>query len=384
MWKGGTNRLVNKSIRKSIKFVNPYVAGKTIDKVKEIYGLDEVIKLGSNENPYGPYEHAKEAMIKEIDQIFMYPEYNYEKLKEVLTEMNDLEYDNVALAHGAGGMLETLAKTFIEEGDEVIIPKQSYGLYREISNLMGANVIESSLTSDYHIDIEDIISKFTDKTKLIWLCNPNNPTGTMVDEGLFKTLLEKLPTKAWVVMDEAYIEFSDPEKRIPSIDYIKKNEKIVVVRTMSKAYGLAGARIGYAFGNKEIIRVIETVAEPFNANRIGLAGAIETLTKDQESYKKGLQKIISGREKLVQLLTDLGVNCLDSEANFVFFETGLNASAIGEEMLKRGVIVRPCTGWGYEEAIRVTVGTKYENKRFIEEFSKVLRNSINGGLELEI
>ena len=215
--------MLKKSIRKAVEFVYPYVPGKTIDEVKKEYGLDEVIKLGSNENPYGPFDNAKEAMIKEIDQIFMYPDHEYEKLKEVLAKMNDLEHGNVALAHGAGGMLETLAKTFIEEGDDVILPKQSYGLYREISNLMGANVIESSLTDDFRLDMEDMIDKLTDKTKLIWLCNP---TGTILDEAAFASLLKKLPEKAWIVMDEAYIEFSDPAKRINSIDYIKRNEKI--------------------------------------------------------------------------------------------------------------------------------------------------------------
>ncbi|QSX08246.1 histidinol-phosphate transaminase [Alkalibacter rhizosphaerae] len=362
-----------KSIRKAVEFVNPYVPGKTIDEVQEAYGLDEVIKLGSNENPYGPFDNAKEAMIQEIDQLFMYPDREYEDLKVILAEMNGLQHENVALAHGAGGMLETLARTFIEEGDEVILPTQSYGLYREISNLMGAKVIESSLNAEYKIDMKDMMSKFSDKTKLIWMCNPNNPTGTMLDQAMFDVFLEKLPEKAWIIMDEAYIEFSDPAKRIESIDYIKKNKRIIVIRTMSKAFGLAGARIGYAFANKEMIHIIDTVAEPFNANRIGLAGAIATLTKDQKTYEKRLQDIISERENLVQQLTKMGMNCIPTQTNFVFFETGRNASAIGEEMLKRGVIVRPCTGWGYEEAIRVTIGTEYENQRFLEEFGKVIK-----------
>ncbi|MDY0143092.1 MAG: histidinol-phosphate transaminase [Bacteroidales bacterium] len=367
------------SIRKAIEFVHPYVPGKTIDEVKTAYGLEEVIKLGSNENPYGPFENAKEAMIKEIDQIFMYPDYEYEKLKEILAHKNYLKPSNVTLSHGAGGVLETLAKAFIEEGDEVIIPTQTYGLYREISIVMGANVIESPLNENYTIDIEDIVAKCTDKTKLIWLCNPNNPTGTMFGEVEFESLLERMPGNTWIVMDEAYIEFSNLAKRIDTIKYIKQRKNVIVVRTMSKAYGLAGARIGYSFANEEMIRIIDTVAEPFNANRIGLAGAIATLTKDQEIYESRLQAITDERKNMSRELTDMGMICIPSETNFVFFETGLNASDIGEELLKRGIIVRPCTGWGYQEAIRVTVGTKYENKRFLEEFKTLISKSFDRG-----
>lgn len=367
--------MLNKSIKKEIAYVNPYVPAKTVHEVKTTYGLEEVIRLGFNENPYGPFENAKKAMIKEIDQVFMYPDYEYEQLKEILAQMNNLKSENVALAHGGGGILTTISKVFIEEGDEVICPLQTYELYREISKVMGAKLIETPLTDDYRIDIEDIVANFTDKTKLIWLCNPNNPTGTMLKEAEFESLMKKTPENVWLVVDEAYIEFSDPAKRIDMINYIKQKENIIVVRTMSKAYGLAGVRIGYAFASEEMIKIIDTVAEPFNTNRIGLVGAITTLMEDQDEYQSRLKTIIDEREKLIQELTSLGVTCASTETNFIFCETGVNASYLSEELLKKGIVVRNCTGWGYDEAIRISVGTKYANKRFLEEFTKLIKES---------
>lgn len=366
-----------KSIRKEIEFVNPYLPGMTIEEVKRIYVLEEVIKLGANENPYGPFDNARKAMIKEVDKIYMYPDYEYEKLKEILAEMNNLKSSNVALGHGAGGVLETLAKAFIQDEDEVIIPSQTYELYREISKIMGADIIESPLNVDYKIDIEDIVSKFTDKTKLIWLCNPNNPTGTILSEVEFESLLHRMPSNVWIVVDEAYIEFSNPDKRINTIDYIKQGKNIVIVRTMSKAYGLAGARIGYAFAKEEMIKIIDTVAEPFNANRIGLAGAIATLIEDRETYESRLKDIIDERENLCKTLTSLGMTCIPTQTNFIFVETGFNGSIIGKELLKRGIIVRPGTIWGYDKAIRITIGKKYENQRFLEELTNVIEESFD-------
>lgn len=364
--------MLKTGVRKAIEFVNPYVAGKTIEEVKSAYGLDEIIKLGSNENPYGPFTNAKQAMIDEVSQVFMYPDNTYEELKSLLAMQNGLESDQVAISHGAGGMLETLAKTFIEVGDDVIIPKQTYGLYREISKVMGGNIVESEVDSNYCIDLEDIISKVNDNTKLIWLCNPNNPTGTLMEEEKFEKLLSCIPKQCWIVMDEAYREFADESLMINSLEYIAHGANLIVVRTLSKAYGLAGVRIGYALADKEMIQIIDTVAEPFNANRIGLAGALATIKKDKKEYEEKLCAIITERDRVAAELKKLGMNCIVTHTNFIFFETGKEASALGEEFLKRGIIVRPCGGWSYPEAIRVTIGTPYENQRFLEEMKAVL------------
>jgi len=361
-----------KGIREEVKNVNPYIAGKTIDEVKAIYNLDEIIKLGSNENAYGPFKHAKQAMIDEISNVFMYPDKTYEELKKILAGRFGVEADQMAIAHGAGGMLETLARTFIAKGDEVIIPEQTYGLYFEISKLMGGTIVTVPLSQDYCIDVDEIIQKISDKTKVIWLCNPNNPTGTVIDKEGFNRLLGALKPHTWLVLDEAYAEFAEQHALPDAIAKIEEGHNLIVVRTFSKAYALAGVRIGYAIASKAMIKLIDTVAEPFNANRVGLMGAIASLKEDQQEYEKALNAILKDRKMLRETLSKFGFKCIKSHANFVFCETPYNAEELSEHLLRSGIIIRPCSGWGYPNAIRITVGTTYENQKFLEILKRVL------------
>lgn len=362
-----------KGIRKEVENVNPYIAGMTIDEVKEAYGLEEIIKLGSNENAYGPFKHAKQAMIDEINQLYMYPDKTYETLKIQLAKLYDISPSQLALSHGAGGMLETLARTFIEKDDEVLLPDQTYGLYREITHLMGGKIVSVPLDSTYRIDIEAMIQKMTPKTKLIWLCNPNNPTGTVIAKDDFDRLLAQMNPHTWLVLDEAYAEFAAQHALPDAIEKIAAGHNLIIVRTFSKAYALAGARVGYAIASPEMIKVIETVAEPFNANRIGLAGAIATLKEDRQEYQTALGAIIKDREALTEALNALGIQCVPSHANFIFCRTPYDVAQLSEQLLLKGVIIRPCTGWGYPDAFRITVGTTDENKRFLAIFKEVIK-----------
>ena len=353
--------------RKTISHVEPYVAGKTIEEVKREYGLREVVKLGSNENPYGPFPSSLEAMREELELLNTYPDSTFEEIKKHIAAMFRLSAQNIAVSHGAGGMLETLAKTFIEEGDQVIIPQQSYRLYREISTLMGAAVVEVPLTEDYHVDVDAIRAEITEKTKLIWLCNPNNPTGTIVPLAKYRELITELPAHTWLVLDEAYAEFADPDLLPPMTTDIAQHN-LIAVRTFSKAFGLAGARLGYAVAAPDVIRVIDTVAEPFNANRVGLAGATAALTRGWERYLEVRGQICADRGWLEDQLSRRGYEVVQSHANFVFFDSGTDTNALTATMLKRGVIVRGCAGWGYPHHLRVSVGTRAELERFIQVF----------------
>jgi len=361
-----------KGVRNEIKNVNPYIAGKTIDEVRAIYNLKEIIKLGSNENAYGPFEHAKKAMINEIGNVFMYPDKTYEELKSILADQYKVEANQLAIAHGAGGMLETLARTFIAKGDEVIIPEQTYGLYFEITKLMGGTVITVPLDENYCIPVDEMIKKINDKTKIIWLCNPNNPTGTVVDKEAFNRLLAALKPHTWLVLDEAYAEFAEQNALPDAIKKISEGHNLIVVRTFSKAYALAGVRIGYAIANKDMIKLIDTVAEPFNANRVGLVGAIASLKEDQKEYQTSLNAIIKDRKMLSEALSKFNFKGIHSHANFIFCETPYNAEELSERLLKKGIIIRPCGGWGYPNAIRISVSTTYENQKFLETLEKVL------------
>lgn len=361
-----------KGTRRAVNTVQPYVSGKTIKEVQEEYGLTDVIKLGSNENPYGPFSHAMTAMEEEIKTLYMYPDNTFEDIKKLLATKYHAHYTNFAVAHGAGGMIETVARTFIEEGDEVIIPLQSYGLYREVSKIMGGHVIDVPLDETFTIDVDAVAEKLSDKTKLIWLCNPNNPTGTVFDIQAFDRLMDKISDNTWVILDEAYAEFADVEMLPNAMKYMKENKQIIIIRTFSKAYGLAGARVGYAIANSEVITVIDTVAEPFNANRVGLAGAIATLLHDEEECRASVKRIVEDREKLTQKIKDLGLLTSNSVANFVFFTSEFLALDLANAMMKKGVISRPCAGWHYPNAVRITIGTTSEVERFYGVLDEVL------------
>jgi len=359
-------------IRKEAYLCEAYAAGKSMEDVMEEYGLSHVIKLGSNENSYGPYENSKKEMVAEINKLNVYPEKNFIRLKNILAERFGVDSTYVGIGHGAGGVLETIARTFLEEGDEVLLPMQSYRLYREVSKVMGATVKEISLNADYTMDLDAFKAAITDKCKIIWICNPNNPTGSVMDISKFEDLLNCVPEHTWVVLDEAYAEFAPTEVLPDTIRYIKEHKNLLCVRTFSKYYALAGGRVGYVIADPEVITYYDTVSEPFNANRVGLAGAVMTLLKDQEEYTDCGNKIIQDRERINQELADMGCTFYPSYANFVFFSTPYKAAKVSELLLRSGVIIRPCGGWGYVNHIRMTVGTTAENDVFLKEMKRAL------------
>ena len=361
-----------KGIRKEAYDCEKYVSGKSMDEVMAEYGLSSVIKLGSNENQYGPYETAFKEMQAEVGRINIYPEKNYIRLKELVGEKLGVTKDWVSLGHGAGNVLDSVAKTLLEDGDEVIVPQQSYRLYREISKIMGAKVIEVPLNDSYTIDLNDFKKALTPKTKIVWICNPNNPTGSIIDQDSFSSFIDAMPENCWMVLDEAYAEFCDSDLLPDVMKFIKEGKNVIDIHTFSKYYGLAGGRIGYLVASPEFVNWYDTVSEPFNANRIGLAGAVALMENEEECKKYG-DLMIHDREWLNEELTKLGCKCYPSYANFVFFETPYSASEIGEKLLQKGIIVRPCGGWGYEKHLRVSIGTTEQNKEFLQGIKEVLQ-----------
>ncbi len=367
-----------KGVRKQTYNATAYVPGKSIDAVMQDYNLTSIVKLGSNENNYSPFPAALKAMQEELLRTNVYPEKNYVRLKRLLGAMYSLSEEWIGLGHGAGNVLDTLAKTFLEDGDEVIIPKQSYGLYKEISWIMGATVKFVDLNDDFKIELNEIERNITEKTKLIWLCNPNNPTGTIFDKSNFEEFLKKLPEHTWVVLDEAYVEFADPKAVPETIELIKKGYNLMSVRTFSKLFGLAGQRIGYVIATPELISCYDTVSEPFNANRIGLAAAVATLENDIEHIEKCKNCMISDRKMMNEELEKLGCKTIETHTNFIFFELPCCNAEVNELLLRDGVIVRPATGWGYPNHLRVSIGTTEENLRFIEAIKKALEKIKEG------
>lgn len=358
-------------VRGDVYHVNAYVPGKTIEEVRRDYDLDDVVKLGSNENPYGPYPAARTAMLEAVESINIYPETTFARLKTSIASVYGLGAENVAIGHGAGGILETIAKTFLGPRDHVLVPRETYGLYKEISRLMGAEVQRVGLTGEYRVDVPALADAVRPNTKLVWLCNPNNPTGTVVDPEDVERLLGALPPTGWLILDEAYAEFADLEELPDRRRLIQSEARMVAVRTFSKAYALAGARIGYALAQPDLIRAIDTVAEPFNANRVGLVGAHAVLTDDRPHVEEAVRRIRESRRRLEESLRERGWRVVSGRANFVFAELpdseSRGATEIAGHLLARGVIVRSAEGWGYPRGLRISVGTDEEIARLLKE-----------------
>lgn len=358
-------------LRRAVRDLEPYVPGKTIEEVRRDLGLESIIKLGSNENPYAPFPAALEAMKCELENANRYPDIAFEEIKGLIADIHGVGPENIAISHGAEGMLQAVVKSFLEEGDEVVIPAATYNLYREISKLMGAVVVDAPM-KDRAIDLEAVRAAVGEKTKLLWLCNPNNPTGTYFTHDKLLDLMKDLPDHTWVILDEAYAEFG-PKGKLPDRGkLIREGYNLLSVRTFSKAYGLAGLRLGYGMARPEMITVIDTVSEPFNANRIGIAAGVAVLTEDRKTCREAMGKIIRDRRRMERELENLGCRVTPSATNFVFFETFADCRTVSDMMLEKGVIVRSCDIWGYDNAIRVTVGTTEEVDRFLKTLRGVL------------
>lgn len=361
--------------RKEINDCQPYIAGEAEDTVRRRYHLERVIKLGSNENPYGPFKHAQQAMIRSISSLNRYPEDDFLNMKLLIANEFNLKPDNVAIGSGAGNILETLAKEFLNTGDEVLIAQQSYRLYREISKMMGAKVIGIPLTTDYQFNLAKFQKNITPKTKIIWICNPNNPTSTVTNPDELERFIAGLPKNIWIVIDEAYANFSDRDHLPNLLKFIEK-KRVIIVRTFSKYYGLAGARLGYALADAKTIQGYDTVTEPFSCNRAVLAGAIASLKFDRDQTKSVLNKIKDDRTWLSEQLRQLDFKVANSQSNFIFAELPSdieNATAFCQSLMQHGVIIRDCTPWGYPRHIRVTIGTHEELELFLEQVKLLLK-----------
>ncbi len=254
---------------------------------------------------------------------------------------------------------------------QVIRSGATYGLYKEISRLMGARVVEVPVRN-WRVDPDAMAEAVTAKTKLVWISNPNNPLGSIFDRKAFECLLDRLPETAWVILDAAYAEFAPPAELPDRVRLLREKRNLIVVRTFSKYYGLAGARLGYALASADVVTAIDTVSEPFNANRIALAGAVALLRHGKAELEAARQRIFADRERLERALEDRGCFVVPSRANFVFADTPYDGETLAKELLLRGVIVRPCSGWGFPGALRVTVGTTKEMDRFLRAFDEAV------------
>lgn len=358
-------------VRKSILKVNAYVAGKPIEETKRQLGIKQVIKLASNENPFGSSPKAIAALKNSLSIINRYPDSQGFYLKQRLAKEFNLTTDNFILGNGSDELIDLVIKTLLEPDENIITSETTFLEYEIIAQVLDRQVKKAPLRY-FKYDLGAILKLVDKKTKLIFIANPNNPTGTYITKYELDDFLNALPKKVTVVLDEAYDAFIDVDDYPDSLSYLKRKENVLILRTFSKAYGLAGLRLGYCIAPKELAPYLERARQPFNVNLLAQIAGVAAL-EDRDFLKKTRKLTLSGKDFLYQELSKLGLVYVPSVANFILIDLKRSGLDIFKAMLKFGVIVRDMQQYGLKNFIRVTIGTPLENKRFIRVLDKVLK-----------
>jgi histidinol-phosphate aminotransferase len=359
------------SHRKSLDKIVPYTPGKPLWEVQKELGLTKVIKLASNENPLGPSPKALQAISKILSGLNRYPDAHAIDLKNVIASQLSLSTDQLIITNGADELITLISETFLEAEDEIIVPSPSFSEYDFGAHLMGAKVVAVPLDQMYQFNVDAILSAVTDHTKLVYICSPNNPTGTYIPKSEVEKLLNLLPKHILVVFDSAYSHFATNEDYTDGLEFVRSGYPMIVLQTFSKIYGLAGLRVGFGAAPGSIIKSILRVKEPFNVNSIAQAAAAAAIT-DKVHVEHSKLVNTEGREHLYNALTEIGLPYVDSMSNFVLVEFGSRAKQVYEELLKQGVIVRYGEIWGMPEHIRISIGTHEENIILIEAIRSIV------------
>ena len=365
---------LDKMVRKVYPKLMPYVsqlADLPVEEMKQALGKDTVYKLSFNENPLGPSPKAVEAMQKALLDINLYPSSNGEAVISRLAEKEGVQKENLILSNGADEMIVMVAQTFLEPEDEVVMPQVTFVQYLASAHLMGATPVLAPMKEDMGVDLDAILERITPSTKLVFLCNPNNPTGTAIPADELRAFVDKVPDNILVVIDEAYHEYAvDPEYK-SSVDMVRQGKNVFVIRTFSKIYSMAAARIGYGMGQPDIVDAINHVRPPFNVNSIAQAGAVASL--DDEQHVAQSQAINQqGKAMITQLFDELGMKYLPSNTNFVCVDTGRDSKWMFEQLAARGVIVRDLAGYGMTTSLRVSIGKPEEMKAFVSAMKEII------------
>jgi histidinol-phosphate aminotransferase len=349
-----------------------YQPGKPIEDVKRELGLTEVIKLASNENPYGASPKAKEAMLRELDNISIYPDGAAVALTEAIARHHGVNHDQIIFGAGSDEIILLIARAFLRPGDETVMADATFPQYRHNAAIENAVIIEVPLRDGTH-DLPAMLARITDKTRVVWVCNPNNPTGTIVTKTELESFLAAVPASVLVVLDEAYCEYIDDPDYPDGLALLKRHPNVVVLRTFSKIYGLASLRIGYGIGMPDVIRAINQVREPFNTSRFGQAAALAAL-EDQAFVESCRKANKEGLRTLKAAFDRLGLPSFPAYGNFIMVDVGRPSSEVFEALLRKGVIVRGGHR-GYPNHVRITVGTPEQNAQVIAALEAVLQET---------
>jgi histidinol-phosphate aminotransferase len=358
------------TIGKHIEAIEAYKPGKPMEELERELGIKNAIKLASNENPLGPSKKALAVLRKGLTGLHRYPEGSGRRLREAIAQKHKLKPEQVILGNGSDEIMDLAAKTFLEPGDEAILGDLTFAIYH-ISVTSHHGISVRVPLRDGRYNLEAVMGRLTPMTRLVFICNPNNPTGTMITRRELDRFLARLPRNVLVVMDEAYAEYADDSEFPNTVEDLRKGAPILVLRTFSKMYGLAGLRIGYGLAAPEVVAAMNRVRLPFNTNSLAQAAALAALS-DETHVSRSLRINRDGRRYLSESFRSLGLRYLPSQANFIYVDIGRAGGDVYEQLLRKGVIVRHIQGtW-----LRVSIGRSAENRRFVKALAQILKNGI--------
>ncbi len=357
-----------------IRAIAPYQGGKPISEIARAFGISEsdIIKLASNENPLGISPKAQLAIEDAITDIARYPDGNSFALREAVSKKYSVGADQIVFGNGSNDILELCARAFLKQGDEAIFSQHAFAVYPLVTQAVGAKGVVVAAKAFAH-DLDGFIKAITDKTRLVFIANPNNPTGTLIDKATLKAFLQNVPKNVLVVLDEAYDEYLSSDDKSEAISWLNEFDNLIISRTFSKAYGLAGLRVGFGLMHAAVADILNRVRQPFNVNSIAQAAAIASLA-DDEFVARSYAANQAGMLQLTQGFDQLGLTYIDSYANFISFKVN-NAAVINQKLLENGIIVRPVANYEMTDYLRVSIGLFSENQRFLEVLTTILKTN---------
>ncbi len=348
----------------------PYQPGKPVEELERELGISDIVKLASNENPLGPSRKVTEGIAAELAELARYPDGSAYRLKNKLHEKLGIDPSRVTVGNGSNDVLELVARVFLGPGLESIVSEHSFVVYPLATKSLGADLTVIP-ARNFGQDLEATAEAISDKTRVVFIANPNNPTGTWIDRSTLTRFLDQVPAETLVVLDEAYAEYVQEPDYPNGLELIEQYDNLIVTRTFSKAYGLAGLRIGYSVSHPDIADLMNRVRQPFNVNLMSLAAALIALD-DEDYLRKSVQVNTEGMKQLIDACGQMGLDYIASVGNFLTIDFGRDAMPIYNALLHEGVIVRPIGVYGMPNHLRVTVGLPEENARFIDALQKVL------------
>jgi len=356
----------------NITALKPYQPGKPIEELERELGLSNIIKLASNENPLGPSKSALNAIEQASKELTRYPDGNGFSLKAALAEHVQLTADQITLGNGSNDVLELLARTFVSSNDEVIFSQYAFAVYPLVTQAIGAKAVIAP-ASDFGHDLDAMTTLISEKTKLIFIANPNNPTGTALAPKQVETFLKQVPESVIVVLDEAYVEYTT--QQFNTVAWLAGYPNLVITRTFSKAYGLAALRVGYSLSSPEIADCLNRIRQPFNVNSLALVAAVAALA-DKDYVEQSRQLNEAGLKQFVTGFEQLGLTYILSKGNFITVDVKRNADTIYQSLLQQGVIVRPIANYGLPQHLRISVGLGEENQRCLDALAIALEQEL--------